>query len=65
LENRRTEQVLRGKEGGDLYQCGGEVGKGCGRVNILCRYCVHMHVNTKKISVETIPGIRGEEDKGE
>jgi hypothetical protein len=28
----------------------------------LCKYCVHMHVNGKKIAVKTIPGM-GEKGK--
>jgi hypothetical protein len=39
-------------------------GKGGRRVNTLQK-CVHIHVNAITIPVVTIPGIGGEEDKGE
>jgi hypothetical protein len=39
------------------------VGKRCRRVNIV-KYCIHMYVNGKMIHGETIPGMRGREDKG-
>jgi hypothetical protein len=32
---------------------------------MLCKYCVHMNVNAKMLSVETISGMRGGGDKGE
>jgi hypothetical protein len=33
-----------------------EVGKRYGRVNIVS-YCIHMYVNGKMLSVETVPGM--------
>jgi hypothetical protein len=36
------------------------VEKECRRVNMV-KYCVHIYVNGKMKSVETIPGMRGEE----
>jgi hypothetical protein len=39
-------------------------GKGGRRVNTVQK-CIHMHINAEMIPVETIPGIRGEQDKGE
>jgi hypothetical protein len=55
LQNQRT--------GGQNRSCLGGVGTSgsreeVGRVNI-CKYCVHIHVNGKMISVETVPGMRG------
>jgi hypothetical protein len=47
------------------YQCGGEVaGKAVGGW-MWGKKCIHIYVNEKMIPVETIPGIRGEGDKGE
>jgi hypothetical protein len=62
-ENRRVEQVLPGR--------GGLVPLGRGRreqkdegVGIWCKYCVHMYINGKMVSVETITRMRGV-NKGE
>jgi hypothetical protein len=62
LENRRAEQVLPSGEedgtGGDGKRKGGK------RVNTVQK-CVHVYVNAKMITFETIPGIRGRGDKRE
>jgi hypothetical protein len=57
LENRRAEQVLpEGRDG----TTGREevVGKGGRRVNTYSAKNIHMNVNAKKITVETVPGIK-------
>jgi hypothetical protein len=42
------------------------VGGGGGRKQELeGKYCVHMYVNAKMITVEAIPGMEGGRDKGE
>jgi hypothetical protein len=41
-----------------------EVGRGCGRVNIVNKYFVHMYVKGKMIPVETIPGMGGIKENG-
>jgi hypothetical protein len=57
-------EVRTGPDGGMLVPVEGkEVGKGCSRVNMV--QILHTHsVNGKMRSVETIPGMWGEGDKG-
>jgi hypothetical protein len=62
LENRRVEQVLPGWEG--VSTSGSRLGKGHERVNMVQILCSH-YVNRKMRLVRTIPGMRGEKDKGE
>jgi hypothetical protein len=59
-----TGQVLRGGRGGGTSGKGEMVGKGIRRVNMV-KKCVHMYVNAKMISTETLPGIRGGANKVE
>jgi hypothetical protein len=66
LQNQRTGGQNRSYLGKLQPVCvcwggGGMSGKSAGGW-IWCEYCVHMHVNGKMISVETISGM---EDKGE
>jgi hypothetical protein len=55
------EQVL---SGGQVTMCGGDIRKGCRRVNMV-EYYTLMYVNGKMRHIETIPGVEGREDKGE
>jgi hypothetical protein len=62
LQNWRTRmEQVQSREVGDTSGRGKEVGKLCGRVNILHILCVHIYVSGKMIPVETIPRMEKEE----